>query len=46
MDTILADNRNNHWSWVDALQMAMPVMAKLGVLYNDNRYFGKNVRHV
>ena len=41
MDTILADNRNNHWSWVDALQMAMPVMAKLGVLYNDNRYFEK-----
>ena len=41
MDTILADNRNNHWSWIDALQMAMPVMAKLGVLYKDNRYFEK-----
>ena len=41
MDTILADSRNDHWWWVDALQMAMPVMAKLGVLYNDNRYFEK-----
>ena len=41
MDTILADSRNNHWSWIDALQMAMPVMAKLGVLYKDNRYFEK-----
>ncbi len=41
MDTILADSRNDHWWWVDALQMAMPVMAKLGVMYHDNRYFEK-----
>lgn len=41
IDTILADPRDDHWWWIDALQMAMPVMAKLGVLYNDNRYFEK-----
>jgi unsaturated rhamnogalacturonyl hydrolase len=41
MDTLLNDPRNDYWWWVDALHMAMPVMARLGVLYNDNRYFEK-----
>jgi unsaturated rhamnogalacturonyl hydrolase len=27
------------WWWIDALQMAMPVMARLGVLRNDKSYF-------
>lgn len=27
------------WWWVDALQMAMPVLARLGVLRNDSSYF-------
>jgi len=29
------------WSWIDAIQMGMPVFAKLGVLENDERYFQK-----
>jgi len=29
------------WSWIDAIQMGMPVFAKLGVLESDNRYFEK-----
>ncbi|MBD0823712.1 glycoside hydrolase family 88/105 protein [Aestuariibaculum marinum] len=29
------------WSWIDAIQMGMPVFAKLGVLENDTRYFEK-----
>ncbi|MFI0430312.1 glycoside hydrolase family 88 protein [Mariniflexile sp. HMF6888] len=29
------------WSWIDAIQMGMPVFAKLGVLENDNRYYEK-----
>lgn len=29
------------WSWIDAIQMGMPVFAKLGVLENDDRYFEK-----
>lgn len=29
------------WSWIDAIQMGMPVFAKLGVLDNDDRYFEK-----
>ena len=29
------------WWWIDALQMAMPVYAKLGAVYDDNRYYEK-----
>jgi len=31
----------NDWSWVDALNMAMPVFARLGVLNNDTACFRK-----
>jgi rhamnogalacturonyl hydrolase YesR len=27
------------WWWIDALQMAMPILARLGVLRNDTSYF-------
>jgi len=29
------------WSWIDAIQMGMPVFAKMGVLEKDNRYYEK-----
>lgn len=29
------------WSWIDAIQMGMPVFAKLGVLESDHRYYEK-----
>ena len=29
------------WSWIDAIQMGMPVFAKLGVLEKDDRYYEK-----
>ncbi|WP_291099318.1 MULTISPECIES: glycoside hydrolase family 88 protein [unclassified Flavobacterium] len=29
------------WSWIDAIQMGMPVFAKLGVLEKEDRYFEK-----
>jgi rhamnogalacturonyl hydrolase YesR len=32
---------NDDWWWCDALQMAMPVFARLGVLNHDPRYFDK-----
>jgi unsaturated rhamnogalacturonyl hydrolase len=41
MDSLLNSDKKDDWHWVDALQMAMPIMAKLGVLYNDNRYYEK-----
>lgn len=27
------------WDWIDAIQMAMPIFAKLGVIYKDEAYF-------
>jgi rhamnogalacturonyl hydrolase YesR len=33
--------QNDDWWWIDALQMAMPVYAKIGVLYGDYDYFQK-----
>lgn len=41
MDSLVFSEKKEDWSWVDALQMAMPVFARLGVLYKDNRYYEK-----
>lgn len=41
IDLMLEDERNDAWWWIDALQMAMPVFAKLGAVTRDNRYFEK-----
>ena len=35
IDGMIQNDKLDDWSWVDALQMAMPVFAKLGVLYKD-----------
>lgn len=39
VDSMLKTDKINDWTWVDALQMAMPVYAKLGVQYKDKAYF-------
>jgi unsaturated rhamnogalacturonyl hydrolase len=36
--TQLASGRSDYWSWVDALHMAMPVVARLGVQRGDETY--------
>ena len=41
MDMMVNTPQNDDWWWIDALQMAMPVFAKLGVVYNDDKYFDK-----
>jgi rhamnogalacturonyl hydrolase YesR len=41
IDLMVQSDKKDDWSWVDALQMAMPVFTKLGVLYNDSSYFTK-----
>lgn len=41
IDKMLLSDKADDWTWIDALQMAMPVFAKLGVLYKDDRYFEK-----
>jgi unsaturated rhamnogalacturonyl hydrolase len=38
---MVASRKIDDWNWIDALQMAMPVFAKLGVIYSDNAYFEK-----
>ncbi len=41
INMLLNTPQNNDWSWIDAIQMGMPVFAKMGVLEKDNRYFEK-----
>lgn len=41
IDSMLVTTKKDDWSWVDALQMAMPIFARLGVMYKDDRYFEK-----
>ncbi|HLS96796.1 rhamnogalacturonyl hydrolase YesR [Sphingobacterium allocomposti] len=39
IDYIIRSGKVDDWTWIDAIQMAMPVFAKLGVMLNDERYF-------
>ncbi|TDD95745.1 glycoside hydrolase family 88/105 protein [Flavobacterium cellulosilyticum] len=41
MNMLLNTAQLDDWSWIDAIQMGMPVFAKMGVLENDNRYYEK-----
>ena len=41
IDFIVSSDKNDDWWWIDALQMAMPVYAKLGVVYDDDKYYEK-----
>jgi unsaturated rhamnogalacturonyl hydrolase len=41
IDNMLATDKTDDWNWVDAIQMAMPVFAKLGYVYNDNKYYDR-----
>jgi rhamnogalacturonyl hydrolase YesR len=41
INMLLNTPQNNDWSWIVAIQMGMPVFAKMGVLEKDNRYFEK-----
>jgi unsaturated rhamnogalacturonyl hydrolase len=41
IDRMVNSDENDAWWWIDALQMAMPIFAKLGTIYQDNRYFEK-----
>jgi unsaturated rhamnogalacturonyl hydrolase len=41
IDNMIATSKIDDWNWIDAIQMAMPVFAKLGAYYKDNRYFDR-----
>ncbi|UKM63855.1 glycoside hydrolase family 88 protein [Flavobacteriaceae bacterium GSB9] len=44
MNMLLNTPQVDDWWWIDAIQMGMPVFAKMGVLENDERYFEKMYR--
>jgi unsaturated rhamnogalacturonyl hydrolase len=39
IDSMMATDKIDDWDWIDAIQMAMPVFAKLGVLHGEEAYF-------
>jgi len=39
IDTMLKTSKIDDWHWIDAIQMAMPVMARLGKIYKDTAYY-------
>jgi rhamnogalacturonyl hydrolase YesR len=41
IDAMVASEKVDDWNWIDALQMAMPVFVRLGVLTSDSAYFRK-----
>ncbi|WP_207427050.1 glycoside hydrolase family 88 protein [Pedobacter sp. SYSU D00535] len=41
IDLMVNSPKADDWDWIDALQMAMPVYTRLGVVYNDTSYFRK-----
>ena len=41
IDLMVKSEKADDWWWIDALQMAMPVFTRLGILYNDTSYFRK-----
>ncbi len=38
VDLMMNSDKINDWNWIDALQMAMPVFARLGKITGDKRY--------
>lgn len=41
VDLMVKSDKKDDWWWIDALQMAMPVFTRLGVIYQDTSYFAK-----
>lgn len=41
IDNMVNSTKSDDWSWVDAMQMSMPVFAKLGVVHHNQKYFDK-----
>jgi unsaturated rhamnogalacturonyl hydrolase len=39
IDNMMATDKIDDWSWIDAIHMSMPVFARLGYVHRDSRYF-------
>lgn len=40
-DSMKLTSKIDDWTWIDAIQMAMPVFARLGAIYNDPTYWNR-----
>jgi rhamnogalacturonyl hydrolase YesR len=40
-DMLVNTPQDGDWTWIDAIQMGMPVLAKLGAVTGEQRYFDK-----
>ncbi len=41
IDAMVKGTQVSDWTWIDAIQMAMPVFAKLGAVVGDDAYYSK-----
>lgn len=41
IDAMVNSDKSDDWHWIDAIQMAMPVFAKLGVVTGDQKYWDR-----
>ncbi|GAC1438706.1 MAG: glycoside hydrolase family 88 protein [Sediminibacterium sp.] len=41
IDSMMHTAKIDDWNWIDAIQMAMPVFTRLGVVYKDSSYFNR-----
>ncbi len=41
VDHLVDNTKTDAWTFVDALHMAMPLFARMGLLYNDDAYYKK-----
>jgi unsaturated rhamnogalacturonyl hydrolase len=39
LDNMMSTEKIDDWNWIDAIQMSMPVYARFGSIYKDDRYF-------
>lgn len=39
IDSMMRTPKIDDWTWIDAIQMSMPVFARLGKVYNNRTYF-------
>ena len=41
VDSMMVTNKIDDWSWIDAIQMAMPIFAQLGNITGDTAYYNR-----
>ncbi len=41
IDEMVKSDKKDDWNWIDAIQMSMPVFARLGNMYKDTSYYRK-----